>query len=192
MALIKCPECQKEVSDNVGSCPNCGCPINDETTEKGKTMPRRCPECGKELEIGKTLCQNCGYDSVIVNTRNSFINFNNKICILISCVAVIAAIILFVNGYEQTHNSKFEFYEQHYEECMDGFYENRESAKSSGGYIKSTYNYISEQYKQMADDDEAKIKEYKKKGIILYFLGCIVVVGAVVIVKKGGDVSGTN
>lgn len=27
MALIKCPECGKEVSDQAESCPNCGCPI---------------------------------------------------------------------------------------------------------------------------------------------------------------------
>lgn len=27
MALIKCPECGKEVSDKATSCPNCGCPI---------------------------------------------------------------------------------------------------------------------------------------------------------------------
>lgn len=29
MALIKCPECEKEVSDKAVSCPNCGYPIND-------------------------------------------------------------------------------------------------------------------------------------------------------------------
>lgn len=29
MALIKCPECGKEISDRAGACPNCGCPINN-------------------------------------------------------------------------------------------------------------------------------------------------------------------
>lgn len=33
MALIKCPECGKEVSDKASSCPNCGCPL-----EKNKTV----------------------------------------------------------------------------------------------------------------------------------------------------------
>lgn len=28
MALIKCPECGKEVSDKASACPNCGCPIS--------------------------------------------------------------------------------------------------------------------------------------------------------------------
>lgn len=29
MALIKCPECGKEVSDKAKACPNCGCPIDE-------------------------------------------------------------------------------------------------------------------------------------------------------------------
>ena len=29
MSLIKCPECGKEFSDKAGTCPSCGCPIND-------------------------------------------------------------------------------------------------------------------------------------------------------------------
>lgn len=29
MALIKCPECGKEISDQAQSCPNCGYPINN-------------------------------------------------------------------------------------------------------------------------------------------------------------------
>ena len=29
MALIKCPECGKEVSDKASSCPNCGYPISN-------------------------------------------------------------------------------------------------------------------------------------------------------------------
>lgn len=29
MALIKCPECEKQVSDRAVTCPNCGCPISN-------------------------------------------------------------------------------------------------------------------------------------------------------------------
>lgn len=29
MALIKCPECGREISDKAGSCPHCGYPINN-------------------------------------------------------------------------------------------------------------------------------------------------------------------
>lgn len=31
MALIKCPECGKEISDKAGACPHCGCPIGNMT-----------------------------------------------------------------------------------------------------------------------------------------------------------------
>lgn len=33
MALIKCTECGREVSDRASACPNCGCPIAGETPE---------------------------------------------------------------------------------------------------------------------------------------------------------------
>ena len=29
MALIKCSECGKEISDKAAACPNCGCPISE-------------------------------------------------------------------------------------------------------------------------------------------------------------------
>lgn len=30
MALISCPECEKEISDKASSCPSCGVPISDD------------------------------------------------------------------------------------------------------------------------------------------------------------------
>lgn len=32
MALIKCPECGKEISDKAKACPNCECPMDEMTT----------------------------------------------------------------------------------------------------------------------------------------------------------------
>ena len=81
MALIKCSECGKEISDKATSCPNCGCPINGEVDEPN--VPH-CPACNStDIEkistaskVGKTLlfgifasgsnaktfhCKNCGY-----------------------------------------------------------------------------------------------------------------------------------
>jgi hypothetical protein len=34
MALIKCPECSKDVSDKAPACPNCGAPIAAATVDK--------------------------------------------------------------------------------------------------------------------------------------------------------------
>ncbi len=33
MALIKCPECNREVSDRAASCPHCGCPLNSTASQ---------------------------------------------------------------------------------------------------------------------------------------------------------------
>ena len=39
MALIKCSECKKDVSENAANCPNCGNPINTSV---------KCPKCGSK------------------------------------------------------------------------------------------------------------------------------------------------
>ena len=39
MALIKCPECKKEISDKSKTCIHCGCPVENETKYY-------CEECG--------------------------------------------------------------------------------------------------------------------------------------------------
>lgn len=38
MALIKCKECGKEISDQASSCPNCGCPVSDGTNPHENEM----------------------------------------------------------------------------------------------------------------------------------------------------------
>ena len=40
MALIKCPECQKEVSTSAEACPHCGFPIKQSLNEEKSTAPK--------------------------------------------------------------------------------------------------------------------------------------------------------
>ena len=49
MALIKCSECGKEISDKAKACIHCGCPIEEQTI--------------KYIEQGCVLCINCGQHS---------------------------------------------------------------------------------------------------------------------------------
>ncbi len=51
MALIKCPECGKEISDSAGTCINCGASFS------------LCPECGEPVLRSVSVCQNCGFEA---------------------------------------------------------------------------------------------------------------------------------
>lgn len=63
MALIRCPECGKEISDSAQVCPNCGC----------KT------ELGNQNEIMKTsLLADIGF-------TYRFYSFRNNMCYICIC-----------------------------------------------------------------------------------------------------------
>lgn len=71
MALIKCPECGKEISDKAESCPCCGAPIK----MKNKKF---CQHCGEQIDIECVVCPKCGKqvdklkdDKIIINNSAS-------------------------------------------------------------------------------------------------------------------------
>ena len=41
MALIKCPECELQVSDKALSCPHCGYPLKESAEHKRRSTPKR-------------------------------------------------------------------------------------------------------------------------------------------------------
>lgn len=60
MALINCPECNKEISDKALSCPNCGFPLEKEVDKnKNSSGMNLCPKCGK-FYCNKEYCPDCG------------------------------------------------------------------------------------------------------------------------------------
>lgn len=72
MAMIKCPECGKEISDKASACPYCGCPKEEFSLLSLNQKPRElseneCPEmfecykCGRPLPVGISKCIYCGY-----------------------------------------------------------------------------------------------------------------------------------
>lgn len=75
MALIKCPECGKEISDQAVSCPNCGTPIN-------KTEKKFCQHCGESIDKDCVICPKCGKQVSELknngNDKNIIINNNNS------------------------------------------------------------------------------------------------------------------
>lgn len=83
MALIKCPECGKEISDKAIACPHCGFPIEKNSTEQKKiitdqpmpiqtTFPQmKCQFCGADNDQGSMYCGYCGklIDSAEIQQR---------------------------------------------------------------------------------------------------------------------------
>lgn len=63
MALIKCPECGKEISDKSEICVGCGFPLRDyiREAEKNDEPYTICAACGKKNPIGIFKCQGCGH-----------------------------------------------------------------------------------------------------------------------------------
>lgn len=51
MAIIKCPECGRQISDKAPVCPNCGVEI------AGKII--KCPQCGEIYFNNQEVCPNC-------------------------------------------------------------------------------------------------------------------------------------
>jgi ribosomal protein L37E len=62
MALIKCPECGKDVSDKAKACPHCGCPISEPQKENDTEIYTQCPECGAWIKDSDNICSNCGFE----------------------------------------------------------------------------------------------------------------------------------
>lgn len=71
MALIKCPECGKSVSDKTDKCPDCGYPIY---LQNVKTI--KCKFCGIENHYGTTKCLGCG---AVLSLENEVENDSKKL-----------------------------------------------------------------------------------------------------------------
>lgn len=68
MALIRCPECEKEVSEKAISCPNCGYVF-----EKMKF----CKFCGSRIPIDSVVCVKCGRQVENAGSGADGITINN-------------------------------------------------------------------------------------------------------------------
>lgn len=71
MALIKCCECGKEISDKSTQCIHCGCPI-----EEIKVL--YCEECGNIIKANDEYCKKCGCPTSIQKEETKVITKNTK------------------------------------------------------------------------------------------------------------------
>ena len=85
MALIKCVDCGKEISDTSKVCIHCGCPVEKELI---------CNECGKKLDIKEKVCKNCGCKITKQNQINLQFLFFIYITFIIGGILLIIIIIV--------------------------------------------------------------------------------------------------
>lgn len=88
MSLIKCRECNKEMSDHAKMCPNCGCENNI----------MFCPECDKQLSSKASMCPNCGYAFATSNNDDKGENYNMALASLICSLFGITSGISLILG----------------------------------------------------------------------------------------------
>lgn len=68
MALIKCPECGKEISDKAASCPNCVAVVKK----------KFCQHCGKAIDDDCVVCPKCGKQVREIGGTDRNIIINNS------------------------------------------------------------------------------------------------------------------
>lgn len=64
MAMIKCPECGRQISDKAPFCPNCGVAI------AGKVI--KCPQCGEVYFKDQEMCPNCHHLTRLSGTVGNY------------------------------------------------------------------------------------------------------------------------
>ena len=129
MALIKCPECGKEISDRAGTCPNCGYPI--EETKKKEAADETAVKEEKETKQQKNKEQaekELSQEQKEKGTPNSKKPFPKKavIAIAVILVIVLAAGIGYYVMTQDSRNYKSAqqlFQDEKYEEALQKFTE---------------------------------------------------------------------
>ncbi|MCM1236767.1 MAG: TM2 domain-containing protein [Ruminococcus flavefaciens] len=69
MALIKCPECGREISDRARSCPSCGYAIS---------ATKFCKHCGSKIPEDSVVCVKCGRQVESIGQNGGGITINNS------------------------------------------------------------------------------------------------------------------
>lgn len=132
MALIKCSECGKDVSDTAKSCIHCGCPIEKKVI---------CSECGKETLETNNVCPNCGNKlgtNFSISVKAPKANFENKKILLIAIgVVVIITIIVLIMIFSGDKTKKIDMQEVYdLVGCTDTYCE----LASDGSYLEIDSN----------------------------------------------------
>ncbi|MDE5604096.1 MAG: zinc ribbon domain-containing protein [Eubacterium sp.] len=163
MAIIKCPNCKKDISDKAISCPSCGVILQNKTS-----TVNTCKECGSELRNDYSYCRNCGCP---INSNNEQVQTNqievinikhkktakNKKPIII-CIILVIAIL---STYAISQKVKVSNYETTLNSVSTLMIEGASTAEDAGNLIHDVwYNTIFE--KRNAETDKFTMTSNKK------------------------------
>ena len=156
MALIKCPECDLQVSDHAIACPHCGYPLQTTTAKKQRTKQRR----------RKKLPNGFGQISEI-KTGNLYKPFRAMVTVGKDFygrpIRKLLKPVAFFKTYNEAYAALVEYnknpydlddnltVEELYEKWTDEYFKTL-SSHSSERTIKSAWNYCSSIYKMRAKD----------------------------------------
>lgn len=150
MALIKCPECNAEISDKAKICPKCGKDL------KPTNSAKKCPECGIDLKEDDMVCTNCGFpiDKAKNDNHDSQKEENNTIIkvvdkkqekkkskIAIILVIAIACILLLV-FLKMSQVTRYDF--TGYDDKNSGMFISKEISKTFGNDFGETWIELDE------------------------------------------------
>lgn len=108
MALIKCPECGKEVSDKAESCPQCKINFAEyrkKEEEKQQEEKKRieskeeCQECKKLVEKGTEICPFCGFPIQEEKKKQEENQKRKKYYIVGGGIAFVIVLIVIISTY---------------------------------------------------------------------------------------------
>ena len=112
MALINCPNCNKEISDKAKVCVGCGHQILDDANTEKRMVT--CPECGGIADSLTDICSNCGYPlnslGIKADEKQKSKSIFKKKWFWISaiCFMLLISIVLFVANRARNENYNIE------------------------------------------------------------------------------------
>ena len=112
MALICCPNCNKEISDKAKVCVGCGHKLVDDINTENAMI--NCPECNVITDTLTDTCPNCGYPFNTIQTKIEETQKGKKVfkkkwfwCLTI-CMVLLITVILFASNGAKKENYNIE------------------------------------------------------------------------------------
>ena len=146
MAIIKCPNCNEDISDKSIKCVHCGEIINKET----KIV---CPECGNEVKKNHKTCSNCGCPieknitpQQVEVTKVKIMNNLSKRKIIIGVIVILVIISIIFGISSLSKKNSIEKYQDNLNNITLEMLNGAAEAENCGNLIKKVwYNTIYEE-----------------------------------------------